>query len=216
MPTFASRSTLAMDLVPLYKILNSTMDQVRLLVAEPPASGQRVTRKELRSIEKAQEGIKVVMMEEQPPEWDVVCSGLGGKAAAERLLSQQASSLASYTALLAVATTRIKQLDAYVVSTNVLLEEFSVLWDIINTTGQLQLQWPTAWPEEALIGNLPMYAALDDFIAWFLAFTRGSSHTCGCAQRNLGYLEMQVRLREGKAPSGLFLGVSFGVLFGVF
>lgn len=118
-------------------------------------------------------------------------TGAEGKVASRALLAENARYLSAYATLLHTAVARLQQLDAIPLVTNPQLDEFSLIWGVV--IGAQMVQWPGDWPENNLAGNIPLYEALDAFMAWFVTFNRGPSHVRTCVQNSLSYLDMTVR-----------------------
>lgn len=186
-----------MELTREYKLLVSIMGRATSATAAANADNSAATlphlqalSHEIRDIQQCEDGDR-----NRSLNWSTLRSGAGGLAAADALLSAHSSFIDAYVALCPVAVARLRQLDAIPVFRRSQMDEFTLVWDIIIGAGMVQ--WPTGWPEAALIGNLSLYSALDGFMAWFLAFSRGSSQICSCMEQNVGYVDLQVRTSCG-------------------
>lgn len=190
----SSGNTAADDLTREYMMLTSYMKQALSVISIAHDDNSAAARQLLHPVGRAIKAMQLCKngILNRSHTWRYICSGADGHSASATLLSEHRRFTDAYAALHPIAVTRLRQLEATPTASNAQVEDFLSIWDIIVTAGMVQ--WPTTWPEDAIVGNLPLYAALGGFMAWFLAFSRGSSHLYTCLQRHLPHIDLQVRI----------------------
>lgn len=120
--------------------------------------------------------------------WAHLCSKASDKAIG--VYSEYTRSVGCYAALIREGVKRLQELEQVSKLTSDQANEFNLVWEILNEAASVQTEWPVDWRPLDPPVKAKILTALDNLVAWQLAFIRGSSNALACMQQAFSFEDM--------------------------